>query len=49
MIFSNGAEFTASPFKVKSTSRIFILRGDVITIDVHSIRTSLCTPFFLRN
>ncbi len=43
------AEMSVSVFKTTAAPKASICRGDVLTVDVHSIRNSLCTPFFLRN
>ncbi|MFN8323095.1 MAG: hypothetical protein U0T74_10595 [Chitinophagales bacterium] len=45
----SGIEKSVPILKVNTAIKSSILRGDAITIDVHSIQFSLCTPFFLRN
>lgn len=43
------AEISVSVFKTTVAPKTFACKGDVLTVDVHSIHTILCTPFFLRN
>jgi hypothetical protein len=41
-------EYCASLAKTMARSRVFILKGTAFTMDAHSIRYSLSTPFFPR-
>ena len=43
------ADISVSVFKTTAAPKTFVIKGDVLTVDVHSIHTILCTPFFLRN
>ncbi|MBK8658327.1 MAG: hypothetical protein IPN22_05495 [Bacteroidetes bacterium] len=45
----SGIEFSVPFFKVAAVIKNFVLKGDALTVDAHSISTSLSTPFFLRN
>lgn len=42
-------EVSVSFFKTVHTPKVFLPKGDVLTVDTHSMSLSLSTPFFIRN
>jgi hypothetical protein len=42
-------DFSVSFFKAALAPKAFLCKGDVLTVDAHSISYNLSTPFFLRN